>query len=204
MSAPRWLEWFRLPQVGIEPPLWMLASLPRWLEGLHKLGKGKTPPEWLLFAIKAWPAKHDRPGSSPLFRPEYPVTVARSAVISGGTSQIQRTRDGLEAKSQTLEPIGDNTVLARSCGEAMPDKSIAAPYRDTLKRGHRNGELWLDADVPCFEEMRRLLKIHQAKDIMGAARAVRERAVDQGGTPESVAKRLARNYPHWIKTQPIE
>jgi hypothetical protein len=70
-----------------------------------------------------------------------------------------------------------------------------------LKRGHRKGERWLHADVPLFQEMGRLLETSQAKDIKSAAMQVQERAVTQGGSPESVAKRLARSYTHWTEAQ---
>jgi hypothetical protein len=68
-----------------------------------------------------------------------------------------------------------------------------------LKRGHRKGEPWLHADVPCFQKMKHLLETSQAKDVKSAAIQVAKLAVTQGGSAESVAKRLARNYTHWIK-----
>jgi hypothetical protein len=91
------------------------------------------------------------------------------------------------------------------------DRELGAAERagtmnpDFLKRGRRKGESWSHADVPCFEEMRRRLKTSQAKDIKAAATQVQECAVNHhGGTPKSVAKRLARDYTRWIKAQPIE
>jgi hypothetical protein len=110
-----------------------------------------------------------------------------------------RLEIGFDSAMPIIRWRGHQGVLsAYSNVRFLRDEVLREFFSSTqLKRGHKAGEPWLAADEPCFAEMLTLLQNGKAKDVSNAARKLCDRAVSQGGTPESVQKRLARHFPRW-------